>query len=196
VQRHGIARQLQRASGSTPRDRVTIPQICSSCSLPLNWPRQSAPRLSAAVANHQTICAVRRHPPRMRQPLLRCTTRCIASIQIRQLARGTQIPIAPAARPYVPLRAVSSLGGFRTPAAESAAPSLKRPASETLHNSRHRRTTAACPGCATCRRLVGRLRPKAQGRLRHSSSPPGLSWRGEGILRSTATAEAALVKKN
>ncbi|ANW00744.1 phage integrase N-terminal SAM-like domain-containing protein [Bradyrhizobium icense] len=37
-----------------------------------------------------------------------------------------------------PSSAVSSLGGFRTPAAEHAAPSLKRPASETLHNSRHR----------------------------------------------------------
>src|SRR6516162_5437722 len=33
------------------------------------------------------------------------------------------------------LSAVSSLGGFRTPAAELAAPALKRPASETLHNS-------------------------------------------------------------
>ena len=31
------------------------------------------------------------------------------------------------------LSAVSSLGGFRTPASEHAAPSLKRPASETLH---------------------------------------------------------------
>src|SRR5258706_15677862 len=29
-----------------------------------------------------------------------------------------------------------SFGGFRTPAAEYAAPSLKRPASETLHTSR------------------------------------------------------------
>ena len=33
------------------------------------------------------------------------------------------------------LSAVSFLGGFRTPAAEHAAPSLKRPASETLHMS-------------------------------------------------------------
>ena len=33
-----------------------------------------------------------------------------------------------------PLRAVSFLGGFRTLAAELAAPSLMRPASETLHN--------------------------------------------------------------
>src|SRR5258706_12691878 len=34
-----------------------------------------------------------------------------------------------------PPSAVSSIGGFRTPAAEYAAPSLKRPASETLHNN-------------------------------------------------------------
>jgi predicted Zn-ribbon and HTH transcriptional regulator len=40
---------------------------------------------------------------------------------------------ASAARPYLPLSAVSSLGGFRTPAAELAVPSLMRPASETLH---------------------------------------------------------------
>src|SRR5262249_51746434 len=38
---------------------------------------------------------------------------------------------------HVPLCAVSFLGGFRTPAAEYAALSLKRPASETLHNKRH-----------------------------------------------------------
>src|SRR5260370_31807411 len=35
-----------------------------------------------------------------------------------------------------PPSAVSSFGGFRTPAAEHAATSLKRPASETLHTSR------------------------------------------------------------
>src|ERR1700751_5773953 len=51
---------------------------------------------------------------------------------INRLTRGTQIPIAPAETLYVPLSAVSFLGGFRTPAAEHAAPSLKRPASETL----------------------------------------------------------------
>ena len=34
-----------------------------------------------------------------------------------------------------PPSAVSSCGGFRTPAAEYAVPSLKRPASETLHRS-------------------------------------------------------------
>ena len=34
-----------------------------------------------------------------------------------------------------PPSAVSSFGGFRTPAAEYAVPSLKRPASETLHRT-------------------------------------------------------------
>ena len=43
------------------------------------------------------------------------------------------------------LSAVSSLGGFRTPAAELAAPALKRPASETLHNSGARADIPAPP---------------------------------------------------
>ena len=43
--RHGIGRQLQPSqSGSTPHDRITIPQICSSHSPPLDRPRQSASR--------------------------------------------------------------------------------------------------------------------------------------------------------
>src|SRR5258708_37818084 len=50
-----------------------------------------------------------------------------------------------------PPSAVPSLGGFRTPAAEYAAPSLKRPASETLHRSGHRQhgpvMSALCPTC-------------------------------------------------
>src|SRR5207247_659262 len=82
-----------------------------------------------AAANRPTIYRARRHPPLIGQPLNRRTTRCTGSIQISRLARGPQIPIAPAAPPYVPLSAVSSLGGFRTPAAEYAAPSPKRPAS-------------------------------------------------------------------
>src|ERR1700754_2710921 len=45
--------------------------------------------------------------------------------------------------PAGPISAVSSLGGFRTPAAERAAPSLKRPASETLHKSGHSRRASA-----------------------------------------------------
>jgi hypothetical protein len=138
VQRHGIGRQLQPiSSGSTPRDRVTIPQICSSRSLALDRPRQSAPRYPPVVANRATVLDLRRDPPLIHDPL-RCHTICsISSVPTNQLTRGSQISIAPAARPYVPLSAVSSLGGFRTPAAEHAATSLKRPASETLHKLRN-----------------------------------------------------------
>ena len=85
----------------------------------------------------QLIHRVRHQPSLIGLPLNRRTARCIGSIPISQLARGTHIPIAPAAPPYVPSSAVSSPGGFRTPAAEHAAPSLKRPASETLHKGRH-----------------------------------------------------------
>src|SRR5215213_7988036 len=102
----------------------------------LHWPRQSASRYPPAVANRPTTPAARRNPPLVRPPFHRRTTRCIDSIPINQLARATQIPIAPAAPPYVPPNAVSSLGGFRTPAAEYAAPSFMRPASETLHKRR------------------------------------------------------------
>src|SRR5438445_4915164 len=133
---HGISRQLHRSwSGSTPHDRLTILQIWSSRSPAFDRPRQSTLRCPAGVSNRPTVRGVRRDPPLTHEPLHRRTTRCIGSIQISEPARGTQIPIAPAARPYVPLSAVSSLGGFRTPAAELAVPSLMRPASETLHIS-------------------------------------------------------------
>jgi len=46
---------------------------------------------------------------------------------------------------YVPLSAVSFIGGFRTPAAQLAAPSLKRPASETLYTSGHRQADVPPP---------------------------------------------------
>ena len=138
AQRHGISRQLQRtASGSTPHDRVTVLQICSSRSLPLDRPRHSALNCPPVVANRPRTYGVGRHPPPIHRPLYRRTPHCTGSIQISQLARGAQIPIAPAALPSVPLSAVSSLGGFRTPAARLAAPSFKRPASETLHTSGH-----------------------------------------------------------
>lgn len=146
MQHHATARQLQRtASGSTPHDRVTVLQIWSLRSLDLDRPRQSAPSYPPAVANRRASYGVRCHPLLMRQPLHRRPTRRIGSIQISQFARGAQIPIAPAAPPYVPSSAVSSLGGFRTPAAELAAPSLKRPASETLHTSGHPARTTKAP---------------------------------------------------
>jgi hypothetical protein len=138
VQRHGISRQVQQPSlGSTPHDRVTLLRICPSRSLALDRPQQNTARYPSVVTNRPTTCRLRHHPSLTHQPLYRRTPRCISSIQISQLARGTQIPIAPAAPLHVTLSAVSFLGGFRTPAAEHAAPSLKRPASETLPLNRH-----------------------------------------------------------
>ena len=113
MQRRGTGRQLQRPqSGSTPHDRAPIPQICPSRSLALDRPRQSVPRYPSAVANRRTICRARCYPPRIRQRLHRRTTRWDGSIPITELTRRAQIPIAPAAPPYVPSIAVSLYGAF------------------------------------------------------------------------------------
>ena len=75
MQRHGIGRQLQRpSSGSTPHDRVTTPQICSSRSPALDRPRQSTLRYPAGISNRPTVHHVRRDPPPIHQPLHRRTT--------------------------------------------------------------------------------------------------------------------------
>ena len=100
MQRHGISRQLQpTASGSTPHNHVAIPQVCSSLSLPLDQPRQSAFRYPSDVANRPTTCAGRRHIPLIHRLLHRRAACWTDSIPFNQLTRGTQIPIAPAARP-------------------------------------------------------------------------------------------------
>ena len=166
MQCRGIGRQLQQlSSDSTPHDRVTIPQICLARSPALDRPPQSTLRYPTGVSNRPTGHHARRDPLPIHQPLHRPPTRCGGSIPITNISRGSQISITPVARPSVPLRAVSSLGGFRTPTAELAAPSLMRPASETLHmsghsqirwngdvcfapGSRHRPPDQPCPVCA------------------------------------------------
>ena len=140
MQRHGISRQIQpAASGSTPHDRVAVLQIHSSCSLALDRPRQSAPRSPPPAPNRPTICRVRHYQPRIPQPLHRRTTRRIGSIQISQLARSSQITIAPAAPPYVPYARFPPLEAFGRRPPEHAALSRLRPASETLYISGHAR---------------------------------------------------------
>jgi hypothetical protein len=132
VQRHGISRQLQRAaSGSTPRDHATILQIYSSCSSPIDRPRQSAFRYPPAVDNLRRSTPHTAHlsaasPSHSLWDQLDPNHPAHPRRSNSHSARGTT---------YVPLSAVSFLGGFRTPAAELAALALKRPASETLHRS-------------------------------------------------------------
>src|SRR4051812_16520036 len=56
--------------------------------------------------------------------------------QLRHRIRRAQNPIAPGATAARPPSAVSSLGGFRTPARGVRGTDTHRPASETLHRSR------------------------------------------------------------
>ncbi len=100
MQRHGIGRQVQRtSSGSTPHEPVTIPQISSSRSPASDRPRQSTLRYPALVSNRPTVHHVRRDPPPIHQPPHRRPTCRGGSIPITNLSRGSQIAIAPAARP-------------------------------------------------------------------------------------------------
>ena len=103
--RHGIGQQVQRSSaGSIPHDRITILQIRSSLSLPLDRPRQSASRHPPAVTNRPTTYRVRRHPRLIQQPFHHPPACWSASTPFAHLIRGTQIPIAQAATPTSPSR--------------------------------------------------------------------------------------------
>ena len=144
MQRHGIDRQVQRtSSGSTPHEPVTIPQILSSRSPAFDRPRQSTLRYPALVSNRPTVHHARRDPPPIHQPLHRRPTCRGASIPIANLSRGSQIAIAPAARPSFPHARFPPLEAFgRRPRARG--PTVMGPASETLHTSRHNRRPSAC----------------------------------------------------
>ena len=133
MQHHGIGRQVQRtSSGSTPHEPVTIPQISSSRSPASDRPRQSTLRYPALVSNRPTVHHVRRDPPPIHQPLHRRPTCRGGSIPITNLSRGSQIAIAPAARPSFPQARFPPLEAFgRRPRARG--PTVMGPASETLH---------------------------------------------------------------
>jgi len=82
----------------------------------------------------------------------------------RRSVRDSQIPIGrlPHTAPFLP--AVSSLGGFRTPALSPAPRSRNGPAPETLHQLRRPRLWSATSASR-------RLRPSAVRRLRTSPAP-------------------------
>src|SRR5450759_2172900 len=67
------------------------------------------------------------------------------SAPIRCPTRSSQIAIEPAEPPHVSIPAISSLGGFRTPAPNRGVSGAVRhqPASENLHISRHRKPLCA-----------------------------------------------------
>ena len=137
VPRHGIGQQLQRSSaGSTPHDRITIPQICSSRSLPLHRPRQRALKHPPVDGNRSSTHGVQRDPTLTYKSFPLRTTRGTGSTPIPHLIRGIQIPIVYAAPPTSPSR------GFLPWRFAYAGPGVRRatimgPASENLHNSEH-----------------------------------------------------------
>ena len=131
MQRHGISRQLQpTASGSTPHNHVAIPQVCSSLSLP----PVTAGRIQISVRRRKSPDNLRRSTPHTAHSSAASPSRSLLDrldpIQSAHPRRPN--PHSARGTTYVPLRAVSFLGGFRTPAAELAASPLMRPASETL----------------------------------------------------------------
>ena len=144
MQSHGTGQQLHPSqSGSTPHDRVTIPQMCPSRSLPLHRPRQSALRYPAVVANRSPIHSVQRGPPLIHEPLPLRPTRSIGSTPITHLIRGTQIPIAHAAPSTYPLPRFPPLEVCgRRPRARGT--TVMGPASENLH-IRYRGDPVASP---------------------------------------------------
>jgi hypothetical protein len=155
VPRHGIGRQVQRtSSGSTPHDRVAIPQICSSRSLPLRRPRQSTLRQPAVDANQSPTHSVRRNPPHIYEPLPLRPTCFIGSIPIPHLIRCVQIPIVNAAPATSPSRGFLP-GRFADAGPVCAAPPSWGPASANLHLNGRRLVTgihdriglpSSCPG--------------------------------------------------
>ena len=103
--RHGIGQQVQRSSAaSIPHDRITILQISSSRSLPLDRPRQSASRHPPLVTNRPTTYRVRRDPRLIQQPFHHPPACWSASTPFTHLIRGTQIPIVRASLPTCPSR--------------------------------------------------------------------------------------------
>jgi hypothetical protein len=85
-------------------------------------------RPSSQIVGHRARC----DQPLIRQPLNRRTTRCIGSMSNQPTHPRRSIPHSAYSTALPSSSAVSFLGGFRTPAAQRAATSLKRPASETL----------------------------------------------------------------
>ena len=81
--------------------------------------------------------------PPSHQPHRRRLPRANVSPNLKQITRAIQIPIAQAARSHVPPARLPPLGGFPTPAASARGNAQSRPASENLHNKRHRSRLAA-----------------------------------------------------
>src|SRR5208337_3701621 len=159
-------RHRRAGSGSTPHDRrsalrLATPLLLASSRAPEHDSADltTTPVLLRPPRRHQTRASSRSTPPDLVRPTGKTTPHRPSPRQTRSV-RDPQIPIGrvPHTAPFLP--AVSSLGGFRTPAPSlappsrngpasetlhQAPPSRNGPASETLHQSRHRKASAGNP---------------------------------------------------
>src|SRR5208337_4645123 len=134
-------RHRRAGSGSTPHDRrsalrLATPLLLASSRAPEHDSADltTTPVLLRPPRRHQTRASSRSTPPDLVRPTGKTTPHRPSPRQTRSV-RDPQIPIGrvPHTAPFLP--AVSSLGGFRTPAPSLAPPSRNGPASETLHRT-------------------------------------------------------------
>ena len=194
--RRGIRRQVQRASsGSTPHDRVTILQICSSRSLALDRPRQSALRYPAVLSNRANTYSVRRQPAPIHAPLRSRTTSAIAPPTISHSARGTQIPITHAAPPTYPFPRFPPLEvcGRRPPYAPRHyhGTGIRKPTQTRKWPCFH--ATSALPPRTDISRVLRRRWPVSRY---HSSAPPPSWCCGGSRALSTIVRRSGLAKRD
>ena len=113
----------QSQSGSTPHDRVTVRKSIRRCSLPLDRPRQSAPRYPPAVADRRDNLSSSM-PPAAHSSAASPSHNSLHRLDPNQPARLRHSnPHSARGTASRSLNAVSFLGGFRTPALRPAAPS-------------------------------------------------------------------------
>jgi hypothetical protein len=153
VQCRGIGRQLQQlSSGSTPHDRVTIPQICLARSPALDRPRQSTLRYPTGVSNRPTGHHARRDPLPIHQPAspsanslrrLDPNHKHLSRLSNLHNARGTAFRSL--TRGFLPWRL--SDAGRRTRGAVTHAAGIRNP-SQSLPKSAARATSAFPPKAA------------------------------------------------
>ena len=166
-----------RQSGSTPHDRAPANPIVSLAGSRPATAERAQP--SSVVSNRPTIRRDRRDPPLIQQPFHRPPACWSASTSFTHLIRGTQIPIAPRRATHVPLPAVSSLGGLRTPAPVRAAPPSwgRHPKTFTLADMRRASVSTSIRTRFSADRRRPRRWPIAQGREMSSGctfSPPAI----------------------
>jgi hypothetical protein len=136
-----------------------MPQMRSLCSQVLGRQGPRSAEYPVVLSNRTIARTVRRTQPFTQNPHQRRPTSRIVSFSITRSIRGTQIPIARDEPPSSPFPAVSSLGGFPTPAAHAratppSAAGIRKPSQKRTFNCvawRQSSATDLTPRCSRSR---------------------------------------------